>query len=104
MQSLKQIKEPADRPKEQRDDPVPNDEEVTANEAAIYISSDDDGSNTDPDTENHNNFIDALVDDGAPKASEKGAEFSQPVEFSQVHTALQRTLPKDEHKFENVLK
>ena len=59
---------------------------------AIEISSDNDGSDTEPDDENFNNLIYALVDGGAPDLSEKAAEVIQPVEVSQLDTGLKRPI------------
>ena len=53
---------------------------------------------------NLNNLIDASFDVGAPDASGKSAEVIQPVELSQLNTALHTTFLEDEDKFRKVLK
>ena len=102
--SLKQIKDADDSPKEQNDNLVPDVEELTANEAAIDISSDEDGSDTEPDDSNLNNLIDALVDDAPNDGIEKTVAHLPLADETSSDNGLKRTLLEDEDRFENVLK
>ena len=102
--SLKQIKDADDSPKEQNDNLVPDVEELTANETAIDISSDEDGSDTEPDDSNLNNLFDALVDDPPNEGIDKAVEHLPPAEETSSDNGLKRTLLENEDLFQNVLK
>ena len=102
--SLKQIKDADDSPKEPNENMVPDVEELTANEAAIDISSDEDGSDTEPDDSNLNNLIDALVDDAPNDGIEKPVAQLPLADETSSDNGLKRTLLEDEDRFENVLK
>ena len=69
-----------------------------------YISSDEDGSDTERDDSNLNNLIDALPDEGSDEVIEKVVEHLRPAEKTSSDTGLKRTLLEDEDRFENVFK
>ena len=79
-ESLKPSKDADDPPKEQIDNLVLYVEEMTANETAIDISSDEDGGDTEPDNSNPNNLIDALVYDTSHDCIEKSDKDLPPAE------------------------